>query len=175
MTAQSIRWLTLFLDLPAAEFDADVRFWLEVTASELSPRRGPDGEFATLLPPHGDACLRVQRVRSGSGGHHLDLHIDPATETLADAAARAIALGGRQRSAEDGLIVLDSPGGFPFCLVTWTGEITVPAPVILDTGGPNRLDQLCLDIPPEAYESECRFWSSFTGWPRRSAGLPEFD
>jgi len=65
-------------------FDADGRWVIGVQlAPEHVPPVWPDG-----IP---------QQV-------HLDLHIDPATETLAEAAARAIALGGRQRSAEDGLI-----------------------------------------------------------------------
>lgn len=170
----SIRWLTVFLDLPAAAFEADVRFWLQVTDSELSARRGPDGQFATVLPSLGDAYLRVQRVQAGPGGHHLDLHVDRAAESLAEVATRAQALGARVQHVEDGLTVLASPGGFTFCLVPWDGERVVPEPVRLDAGGLNRLDQLCLDIPPDRFDAEGRFWSSLTGWDRRSSRLPEF-
>jgi hypothetical protein len=53
-----------------------VVFWREVTGSALSPFRGVAAEFATLLPPDGDAYLRVQRVKDDPGGHHLDLHAD---------------------------------------------------------------------------------------------------
>ena len=34
--------------------------------------------FRTLQPAHGDAYLRIQRVRGGPGGCHLDLHVDDA-------------------------------------------------------------------------------------------------
>src|SRR5436305_12459468 len=86
------RWLTLFLDFPAGSFDAGVAFWREVTGSALSPFRGPAGEFATLLPPDGDAYLRVQRIADGSGGGHLDLHLHPAAGPVDQAAGRALAL-----------------------------------------------------------------------------------
>lgn len=170
----SIRWVTIFLDLPASGYQAAEEFWLRVTAGRLSARRGFDGEFATILPPTGDAYLRVQRVRDGSGGRHLDLHVDLDVESLAEVAARAVALGARVRYVEDGLTVLDSPGGFTFCLVTWDGEATVPSPIRLDAGGANRLDQLCLDIPNGRFDEECRFWSSLTGWELHAGRLPEF-
>jgi hypothetical protein len=164
---QPIRWVTPFLDLPAEGFDTAVAFWAAVTGSTLSAPRGADGEFTTLLPENGDAYLRVQRVREG-GGRHLDLHIDARVESLIDVAARASALGAAVRHREAGLIVLDSPGGFPFCLVGWHGEAAVPKPV------GDRLDQLCLDIPPDAYERECAFWAHLTGWQLQSGSLPEF-
>ncbi|MGH3293660.1 MAG: hypothetical protein ACRDP7_17815, partial [Trebonia sp.] len=62
----SLRWLTIFLDFPAGSFDDGVAFWREVTGYGLSPARGADGEFATLLPPAGDAYLRVQRIADGA-------------------------------------------------------------------------------------------------------------
>ncbi len=169
-----IRWLTVFLDLPAPGFSVAEQFWLDVTAGARSARRGPDGEFATVLPAHGDAYLRVQRIRDGVGGCHLDLHIDRDVESLAEVAARAVDSGARVRHVEDDLIVLESPGGFTFCLVTWGGETTVPGPIRLDFGGANRLDQLCLDIPPDQFEAECGFWRSLTGWQLRAGSLPEF-
>src|SRR3954447_16107514 len=51
----SIRWLTIFLDLARPDYDEAERFWLGVSAGELSARRGPDGEFVTVRPEHGDA------------------------------------------------------------------------------------------------------------------------
>jgi hypothetical protein len=170
----AIRWLTIFLDLPATSFPAAEQFWLQVTGGQLSPRRGPDGEFATVLPADGDAYLRVQRIRDGAGGRHLDLHIDGDDEAIAAVAARAVALGSRVRHVEDGLTVVSSPGGFAFCLVRWDGESKVPNPVQFDVGGANRLDQLCLDIPADVFETECGFWSSLTGWALRASDLPEF-
>jgi hypothetical protein len=203
-----IRWMTLFFDLPASRFDSTVTFWTELTGTTLSAFRGADGEFATLLPADGDAYLRVQRIVDGDGGRHLDLHVDAAQEHLDQVAARATALGATLRhrelrpSGEVELIVLDSPGGFTFCLVPWDGESSVPAPsgprsAALDhpdgprsagsdhpdgprsagsdqQAGRSRLDQLCLDVPAGGFERECSFWAGLTGWALQAGGLPEF-
>jgi hypothetical protein len=64
-------WVTIFLDFPGDAFEAGVAFWREVTGYGLSSSRGEAGEFATLLPPDGDAYLRVQRIFDGAGGCHL--------------------------------------------------------------------------------------------------------
>jgi Glyoxalase-like domain len=164
VTAIPVRWLTVFLDFPADSFDAGVAFWREVTGSALSPFRGAAGEFATLLPPSGDAYLRVQRVAGGGGGHHLDLHVDPALASVEQAAERAVALGAKVLHLERGLVISASPGGFTFCLVRWHGEGTVPGPVRLDGAGASRADELCLDIPAGTFERERSFWTTLTGW-----------
>ena len=168
-----VRWLTVFLDFPADAFGAGVAFWREVTGSGLSPSRGTDGEFATLLPPSGDAYLRVQRVLEGPGGCHLDLHLDTSVEPLAKAAGRAQSLGARVLHAEAGLIIADSPGGFTFCLVSWNGESEVPGPLATN-GGVSRVDTLCLDVPPAQFKRECAFWTALTGWEQRPARVPGF-
>ena len=36
-------WVTVFLDLPAASFDAAAAFWGQVTGYGLSPSRGAKG------------------------------------------------------------------------------------------------------------------------------------
>jgi Glyoxalase-like domain len=169
----SIRWVTVFLDFPGDRFDAGVAFWQRVTGYGLSPARGASGEFATLLPPSGDAYLRVQRISGGPGGCHLDLHVDAAAESLAAAAARAEAAGARIGHREDGLVVAASPGGFPFCLTRWAGERAVPPP--LDgPGGPSRVDTLCLDVPAGDFEAERAFWAGLTGREARDARVPGF-
>ncbi|HEX4865441.1 MAG TPA: VOC family protein, partial [Acidimicrobiales bacterium] len=86
----TIRWITAFIDRPAGPFEDAVQFWMEATGSRLSQPRGEFGEFATLLPPGGDAYLRVQRVQGG-GGCHVDLHVDDVD----DLASRATAAGAR--------------------------------------------------------------------------------
>jgi Glyoxalase-like domain len=164
VTAIPVRWLTVFLDFPAGSFGAGVAFWREVTGSGLSPFRGAAGEFATLLPPSGDAYLRVQRVAGGSGGHHLDLHVDPALASVEQAAERAVALGAKVLHRELGLVISASPGGFTFCLVRWHGESTVPGPVRLDDAGASRADQFWLDAPAGEVERERSFWTALTGW-----------
>ena len=100
----SIPWLTVFLDFPADRFDRRGEFWRQVTGYGLSPSRGADGEFATLLPPSGDAYLRVQRVLGGAGGCHLDLHVDTAAESLEEATDRARSAGARVTTRDDGRI-----------------------------------------------------------------------
>jgi hypothetical protein len=170
----AIRWLTIFLDFPAQDFGTGVAFWREITGSGVSPCRGTDGEFATLLPSHGDPWLRVQRVLDGPGGCHLDLHLDADAAELADTAARAVSLGAQVQHHSDGLVILDSPGRFRFCLVCWHQERTVPDPVALGQEGTSRADQLCLDIPPGAFDRECAFWAALTGWDLRMGVRPEF-
>jgi Glyoxalase-like domain len=166
--------MTIFLDLPAASFDAGTAFWCRVTGSRPSSRRGTDGEFATLLPHDGDAYLRVQRIGEGDGGTHLDLHLDPAEQPLADAAGEAVRLGAWIRRQDDDLVVLDSPGGFSFCLTRWDGETRVPTPSDLDDGGLARLDQLCLDIPAAMHDQERAFWAALTGRQLIATDPPEF-
>jgi hypothetical protein len=173
----AIRWLTAFLDFPADSFDAGVAFWRSVTGYGLSAPRGETGQFATLLPSAGDAYLRVQRIDSGAGGCHLDLHVDMSAATLDAVAARATALGASQRYREQGeLIILDSPAGFTFCLVRWEGEAEVPPVATGDPGGDAwaRVYTLCLDVPPDGFSAECAFWSELTGWEQRQVPVPGY-
>ncbi|HUN31882.1 MAG TPA: VOC family protein [Trebonia sp.] len=168
-----VRWLTIFLDFPADGFSAGAEFWREVTGSGRSAFRGAGQVFATLLPRSGDPWLRVQRVASGPGGCHLDLHVDPSAQALDDAAAEAVAAGAVVRHREDGLIVAESPGGLAFCLVEWEGEATAPEPAAAVDG---LADQLCLDAPPGQFAAEARFWARLLGLTARHTvgGHPEF-
>jgi hypothetical protein len=170
----SFRWVTIFLDFPAGSFDAGVAFWQEVTGYGLSAARGADGEFATLLPPSGDAYLRVQRVKDGAGGCHLDLHVDTGAGTLDAAADRARAAGAVIRHRENGLVVAESPGGFPFCLVDWDGERAAPPPLAGRARGASRADTLCLDVPPDGFDRELAFWAALTGQEAHPAPVPGY-
>lgn len=170
----SFPWLTVFLDFPADRFGQGVEFWRQVTGYGLSPSRGASGEFATLLPPSGDAYLRVQRVAGGPGGCHLDLHVDTAAESPRAAEERARSAGARVTRQDDGLVVAQSPGGFTFCLVTWHGERAVPPPVAGEGGGVSRLDTLCLDIPPDGFDRELAFWAALTGQRTHQAPVPGY-
>jgi hypothetical protein len=171
----SFRWLTIFLDFPAGSFDSGVAFWREATGYGLSAARGADGQFATLLPPSGDAYLRVQRVGDGAGGCHLDLHVDTGAESLDAAAGRAEAAGAAIRHREDGLVIAGSPGGFTFCLVRWDGERAVPPPLPAAGGdGVSRADTLCLDVPPDEFGRELAFWAELTGQQARPAPVPGY-
>lgn len=166
----AIRWTTAFWDYPEDGFESGIAFWLKVTDSTLSERRGPDGEFATLLPGEGDPYLRVQRIRDGKGGSHLDLHVDDVEAE----AERALELGASEVHREPGLVVLHSPAGFAFCLVEHHGETEVP-PVLAWPGGQrSRTDQLCIDIPPQAFDHELAFWQMFTTWRQTLTDAREF-
>jgi hypothetical protein len=189
----AIRWITGFFDFPVAVFARGRDFWLGVTGYTLSPTRGPRGDFATLVPDAGDAYLRVQRIYSGPPGCHLDLQ----TSAWPGMAVSAIALGAQQLSAEDGLVVLRSPGGLPFCVTHQYDPPPGPAapahpvpaatPETKPPGRPNRpaapqwpggsvsrVDQFCLDIPSDRYDAECAFWADLTGWELEESPLPEF-
>ncbi len=163
--------MTAFWDLPAPTFRASTEFWLNTTRSTLSPYRGPDGEFATLFPPNGDPYLRVQRVESGDGGNHLDLHVD----SVAAEADRAASLGATRIAAEEELAVMRSPGGFPFCVVDFHGESRRTGPVFSPAGQHSLVDQLCIDIPPHLYDREVEFWSALTDRKRVPSIRAEFE
>ncbi|WP_306337607.1 VOC family protein [Streptomyces sp. KL118A] len=165
-----IRWTYAFIDRPRDRFPQACAFWTAVTGSRLSEPRGADGEFVTLLPHGGaDPCVKAQAV-AGPGGAHLDLAVDDVAGT----AGEARALGAEAVFAEDGLEVLRSPGGVPFCVVPWSGEKSRPAPVTAPDGAVSRLDQLCLDVPPDSYDQEVTFWSQLTGWDSTAGARPEF-
>ncbi|MDH2415215.1 VOC family protein [Nocardioides sp. CER19] len=160
-------WLTIFLDLPAARHDAGTRFWLAATGYGLSATRGDHDEFATLVPPVGDAHLKLQRTDGATPGVHLDLHV----ADLDGAVAHAVALGA-ELVARPGHAVLRSPAGFVFCLV---GEERAEATPPADWGTHrSRVDQLTIDVAPDAWDAEAAFWSGLTGWPVHRGSSPEF-
>jgi len=153
-----VRWLSIFLDVPAADLDREAAFWGTVTGSGTGEPVGDHDEFLPLAPPDGDPCVWLQRSDDDTLASHPDLYV----EDVVAAAARALELGAEQLSQQAGLVVLRSPGGLPFCLVRWRGQHTRPGPVGAAGG---VVDQLCLDIPPSRYDAEVRFWADLTGWP----------
>ncbi len=162
-------WVSAFLDFAPGDVDRGVRFWEGVTGYSLSPRRGVDGEFATLVPPEGDDYLRVQALASGAGRLHLDLHVDSPTV----AAEGAVEAGAHVLVRHElGYVVLRSPGGFVFCFVRAQASHR-PAPATWP-GGRSMVDQVCLDLPPSAYDSELAFWRTLTGWDLDASVSPEF-
>jgi hypothetical protein len=162
----SIRWTYAFADRPAAHLAAAQAFWTAVTATFLSATRGENDEFVTLLPATGvDACVKLQGVESGPGGAHLDLCV----EDVPGLVKRARELGAEPVAEHEGWAVLRSPAGQLFCAVPWHGESVRP-PVVAGS----RLDQVSLDIPPSAYDTETAFWAELTGWELLTGSLPEF-
>ncbi|NYD43024.1 VOC family protein [Nocardioides panaciterrulae] len=153
-------WITAFLDLAPEEHGRAVAFWQGVTGYDRSPARGERGEFVTLLPGDGDDYLRVQRLGGGASRIHLDLHV----VDLDRAVRRAGSLGARVVGRPpQGYLVLESPGGFVFCLVRGPASQR-PRPVRWPGGHHSAVDQVCLDVPASPYAGECRFWSELTGW-----------
>jgi hypothetical protein len=159
MSAQPVQWVSVFLDVPAESVDTTVGYWNAVTGSSLGEAVGEQGEFVPLRPASGDPCLWVQRVQDGHVGTHPDLYVadvDAGAEAAADLGATAV---GRY----DGLVVLSSPGGLPFCLVRHRGQSARPEPVG-EAGSRSLVDQICLDMPPSRFDEECDFWAALTGW-----------
>ena len=160
-----VRWTWAFLDVPGDREVPAVEFWTAVTRSTLSERRGSDGQFATFLPERGDPWLKLQVV-GGPGGTHLDLDVDDPEEALETAQAH----GAELDATYDDVLVMHSPGGYAFCLTTWT-----------HSGRPTRqvreqstlVDQVCLDIPGDRYAAEVAFWSALTGWEARPSTVRE--
>ena len=160
-------WLTIFLDLPAAQHERGVDFWRAATGYDLSPTRGEHDEFSTLVPPVGDAHLKLQRTSASVPGVHLDVHVDDLDRAVAQASEH-----GARLLAQPGHAVLRSPAGFVFCLVTEPNA--EPAPPSGWGAHRSRVDQLTIDIAYDAWETETEFWSGLTGWPVLRGSRPEF-
>jgi len=156
--------LTASLDVPVDRFEPECRFWEAVTATESSP--GPEVESTILVPGTGDAYLWMQRATTGPGGCHLDVH----TDDPAGLAETAVGLGGRVEHQAPGALVARSPAGLPFRVVAWHGEQRRPLPQAWPEGQRSLVDQLCVDIPPDAFGGECDFWAELTGWEHRAGG-----
>lgn len=158
--------MTGFIDLPSETFALATAFWRRVTESQLSPPRGDDGEFQTLIPRNGDAYVRVQRTSHGPRVH-LDVHVD----SIEDACQAAERLGAVV-DAHLGHVVMRSPTGFTFCFVSHHGESLRPEPIATPVA--HRLDQMCIDVPAALFDREIEFWHALTGWELHHSRLPEF-
>lgn len=163
-------WSSAFIDVPEGPFEETVAFWAAVTGWPPSARRGRDGEFLTLQPPDGtDDHLRLQRLRSGEARIHLDVHVpDPRAE-----ADRAVALGATE-VADEGHVVLESPGGLTFCLVSHPASRPAPPSRWPDLST-SLVDQVCLDVPRASYDRETGFWQQLLGWDRTGSSFREFE
>ncbi len=168
-SAGRVRWAYAFLDNAPDEVEASNAFWQAATSTTMSPARGPEGQFATLLPAHGEAWLKVQRLDGlpAGGRVHVDLAVDGGAAGLDRAVAAATDLGAVVEIVMDDVTVLRSPGGFPFCLTSWEADGR-PAGQVRE--GTRLLDQVCLDVPREHLDRETSFWATLTGWELRAAG-----
>ena len=165
-----VRWLTAFLDFPNRHFGDEVTFWRAIAGSTVSPPRGLRREFASLEPFNGDPHLRVQRLESGDGGIHLDLH----TGDVGAATREAITLGATLRhDAGDDYQTLLSPGGFVFCIARWDGEATRSRPIRWPGDTISIIDQVSIDVPATMFDDELAFWTRLTGQPTEATSRPE--
>jgi hypothetical protein len=165
-----IRWIWAFIDRPLDRLGQAGAFWTTVTGSRLSPLRGSDHEFATVLPGSGEAALKLQGVHD-RGGAHLDLEVDDVPAAIETARRLGATVVGSKPVSE----VMRSPGGQLFCVEPWDGAVSRPAVFVSPDGITSRLDQVCLDIAPALYDVEMEFWSAFTGWELHPSARPEFN
>jgi len=160
-------WATAFLDNAPEHHQESLGFWQEATGYAVSPPRGAHDEFATLLPPDGDAYLKVQRRHAGGDRIHLDLHVsDPL------AAADAARVAGGTVVADRGYVVMASPAGLVFCLVDHPAARR-PAPSVHTPGSASRVVCLSIDVPRASYERELGFWAAVTQWEQRASSVTE--
>ena len=156
-------WFGVVLDVPRVTFSASIAFWSAATGTTSSPTRGEDGQFLTLLPEHGTPWITMQAVDGGPR-----LHLDVASHDRPALLARALDLGAGPAWQYGDVPVLRSPGGLLFCLT-----LAEPAPRMARDEAP-ILDQLCLDIPPAAWDTEIAFWRDLTGRDLAAGRLPHF-
>lgn len=168
-TGVDVRWVTAFLDRPAATFEAAADFWCAALGAKLSTRRGANGEFATLLPDHGDTAVKLQAVGAPCQGGHLDLEV-PDSPAARD---HAVGLGATAVADLGTLQVLRSPAGLLFCFVPLRSGGVRP-PVADTRGGRIRADQVAVDLGPSSAATELRFWAALTGWRAVASVRPEF-
>ncbi|MEO5665578.1 MAG: VOC family protein [Nocardioides sp.] len=162
-------WMSAFIDVPAPAFETSVPFWSAISGYEPSALRGPDGEFLTLVPPAGDDHLRMQRVGDPSPRIHLDVHV-PDPRAAADLALEI----GATEVLDHGYVVMRSPGGLTFCLVSRPAAVAAP-PARWQDGSRSIVDQVCLDIPRSGFDAEAAFWQALLGWPHAGSSYAEFE
>ncbi len=162
--SQAARWIQLFLDVRGDDAATEREFWAAATGWSLSPPRGENDQFVTLIPERGSPWLKLQSV-SGAPGLHLDLDTDDRDAAL----ALSTSLGATEAWTYEGVPVMRSPGGFVFCH-TLAGDVEHVSPRF----GGSVLDQVCLDVPPSRWQNECEFWTRLTGRELREGSLPGF-
>lgn len=159
-------WFHLFLDVPRPRWEEAVGFWSAATGWAVSPPRGENEQFLTLMPQTGDAWLKMQAVDDGEPRIHVDL--DAADREAA--VARSTSLGAQPAWTYDGVPVMRSPGGLLFCHTLGEGS----APRCARSEPERVVDQICIDIPRNRWDEEVAFWAAVTGRTPESTITPEF-
>ncbi|GAB4013600.1 VOC family protein [Nocardioides ultimimeridianus] len=103
------------LDIPAASYDEEVRFWAMLTGW---PDRATDlAEFRSLVrPPEQPLRLLLQRLGPDHPGDTVAAHLDLATTDRPAEVARLAGLGARRVREGPSWTVLADPAGRLFCV-----------------------------------------------------------
>jgi hypothetical protein len=168
-----IRWVHVFIDVPAALAQDTERFWSGVTGWPTGRRWTHHPEFVSLEPPFGAAYAHVQTI-GGPPRVHLDLVVEPSTSVDAER-DRIVELGGAVGDRHRWWQVMCSPAGLPFCLTKEHEPLVAPVAEVWPGGHRSRLAQLCIDAPHDHYSTEAAFWTGVTGWRRGASRRPEFE
>ena len=161
-----IGWFEAIIDVDAEQFDASATFWGQVTESTFGKIHPDHDEFMHLLPTSGDTYLEMQRIGSGPPAAHLDLLVPDIGAAIEEAVA-----AGAELIERPGHGVLQTPGGVRFCIVPFSTQ-SERAPLL--GRGTHAVDQICLDVGHEDFESDVLFWSTITGWEPNPPILDEF-
>lgn len=165
----TVLWLTAFLDVPGSTFQEESAFWQGLTGYSPSPRHETDVPVS-LIPECGDGFLTLRSVSQGPPACRIQLHVDEPTVAV----ELAVQLGASVMGDQPGGVLLASPSGLNFSVVEQCDDRDRPPPALWPGGHRSLVDQVCLDIPPDTYDRECAFWSSITGWERRTGTREEF-
>lgn len=156
-------WTHIFIDVPAADWERSPAFWSAATATELSAPWGDDAQYVSLEPAEGDAWVHLQRI-DGPARVHIDLDsADPA-----EARSYSLVLGAEAQWERLEALAMTSAGGLWFCHSRDGGRT-------FRRSDPERvLDQVCIDIPQDLWETEVAFWRDLTARELTKGGQPEF-
>ncbi|MDP3893741.1 VOC family protein, partial [Nocardioides sp.] len=102
------------LDIPATGFDAECRFWADLTGWELSGSPGFP-EFARLARPAG-VTVRFLLQRLGESSGPVRAHLDLASSGRAEETLRHARLGATVEREHDHWTVLRDPAGMTYCI-----------------------------------------------------------
>jgi predicted enzyme related to lactoylglutathione lyase len=156
-----------FVDVPAGSLDVAHSFWSSVTGWPVGDSWAGHPEFCSFLPPNGMSYLHLQTI-----GEAPRVHLDLAGDTDSDT-ARLEQLGAARQWRGERWQVMSSPAGLPFCIYGPVSVWTLPGPTVWPDGHRSRINQLCINVPADQYDTELTFWQAATGLAdeRHAAGF----
>jgi Glyoxalase-like domain len=105
----------LCIDIPAARYDTEARFWAELTGWERRPGRRPEFEYL-VRPPGMPLRLLLQRLDDGDGPCRA--HPDLACDDVAAERERHEELGARVVRTTGYWTTLTDPVGLAYCITS---------------------------------------------------------